>query len=107
MEQERQQKDQQDITLKIAGRSYSLTIEREKEEVYRLAAREVNGYIAELKKQNNFRNWKEEDYLSVVALRFAIKNVDLKRSREVNSEELRQIEELSTEVDDYLNRLTE
>jgi len=107
MEQDGRQKDQQDITLKIAGRSYSLAIEREKEEVYRLAAREVNSYLAELKKKNNFRNWKEEDYLSVAALKFAIMNVDLKRSREVDSEELRQIEELSTEVDDYLNRLTE
>ena len=37
---------QQAITLKIAGKSYSLNIESEKEEVYRLAEREVNNYLA-------------------------------------------------------------
>lgn len=45
---------QQAITLKIAGKSYSLNIESEKEEVYRLAEREVNNYLAAIK-QNNFR----------------------------------------------------
>lgn len=104
MEQNSRQKPQQAITLKIAGRSYSLTIEREKEEVYRLAEREVNGYLAQIR-QNNFRNWKEEDYLSMAALKFAIANVDLKRSREVGGEELRRIEELSSEIDGYLNTL--
>ena len=47
---------QQAITLKIAGKSYSLNIESEKEEVYRLAEREVNNYLAAIK-QNNFKNW--------------------------------------------------
>ena len=51
---------QQAITLKIAGKSYSLTIESEKEEVYRLAEREVNKYLT-LIKQNNFRNWTDQD----------------------------------------------
>lgn len=45
---------QQAITLKIAGKSYSLNIESEKEEVYRLAEREVNNYLAAIK-QNNFK----------------------------------------------------
>lgn len=93
---------QQAITLKIAGKSYSLNIEREKEEVYRLAEREVNNYLA-LIKQNNFRNWTDQDYLSMAALKFAIALVDLRQSREVGSEELRRIEELDREVDAYLN----
>ena len=45
----------QSMTLKIAGKSYQLNIEREKEEVYRLAEREVNQYLA-LIKQQNIRN---------------------------------------------------
>ena len=85
---------QQAITLKIAGKSYSLTIESEKEEVYRLAEREVNKYLT-LIKQNNFRNWTDQDYVSMAALKFAIANVDLKRSQEVNDGEL----------DAYLNAL--
>lgn len=94
---------QQAITLKIAGKSYSLNIESEKEEVYRLAEREVNNYLA-LIKQNNFRNWTDQEYLSMAALKFAIALVDLRQSRDVGSEELRRIEEIDREVDDYLNR---
>lgn len=95
---------QQAITLKIAGKSYSLNIESEKEEVYRLAEREVNKYLT-LIKQNNFKNWTDQDYLSMAALKFAIANVDLKRSHEVDGEELRQIEAMDAEIDAYLNTL--
>ena len=40
---------QQAITLKLAGKSYSLNIDSEKEEMYRLAEREVNSYLAAIK----------------------------------------------------------
>ena len=46
---------QQAITLKLAGKSYSLNIDSEKEEMYRLAEREVNSYLAAIN-QNNFKN---------------------------------------------------
>ena len=36
----------QAITLKIAGKSYPFNIESGKEEIYRLAEREVNSYLA-------------------------------------------------------------
>ena len=52
----------QSITLKIAGKSYQLNIEREKEEVYRLAEREVNNYLAQIK-QRNIKDWNDQDYL--------------------------------------------
>ncbi|WP_418991520.1 cell division protein ZapA [Alistipes sp.] len=97
---------QQAITLKIAGKSYSLNIESEKEEIYRLAEREVNTYLAQIKR-NNFKNWTDQDYLSMAALKFAIANADMRQSREVGSEELRQLERISTEIDSYLNTLGE
>jgi len=93
---------QQAITLKIAGKSYPLTIESGKEEVYRLAEREVNAYLAQIK-QNNFRNWTDQDYLAMAALKFSITNVSLRQSREVGSEELRRLEKLDRELDAYLN----
>ena len=46
----------QAITLKIAGKSYPFNIESGKEEMYRLAEREVNSYLA-LIKQQNIKNW--------------------------------------------------
>ena len=80
----------QAITLKIAGKSYPFNIESGKEEMYRLAEREVNSYLA-LIKQQNIKNWNDQDYLSMTALKFAIANVGMRQSREVDSEDLRQL----------------
>lgn len=93
---------QQAIKLKIAGKSYSFNIESEKEEMYRLAEREVNNYLASIK-QNNFQGWGDQDYLSMAALKFAIANVDMRQSREVGSEELKQLERIGSELEAYLN----
>ena len=79
----------QAITLKIAGKSYPFNIESGKEEMYRLAEREVNSYLA-LIKQQNIKNWNDQDYLSMTALKFAIANVGMRQSREVDDEDLRQ-----------------
>ena len=46
----------QSIKLKIANKPYSFSIESEKEELYRLAEREVNDYITSIKR-NNFQGW--------------------------------------------------
>lgn len=97
---------QQAIKLKIAGKSYSFKIESEKEELYRLAEREVNQYIASIK-QNNFQGWTDQDYLGMAALKFAISNADMRQSREVGGEELKRIEALGDQIDSYLNTLRE
>ena len=57
---------QQAIKLKLAGKSYSFKIESEKEELYRLAEKEVNQYVASIK-QNNFQGWTDQDYLGTVS----------------------------------------
>lgn len=95
---------QQAIKLKIAGKSYSFNIESDKEEMYRLAEKEVNNYLASIK-QNNFQGWSDQDYLSMAALKFAIANVDMRQSREVGSDEMKRLERLGTELDTYLNAL--
>lgn len=97
---------QQAIKLKIAGKSYSFKIESEKEELYRLAEREVNQYIASIK-QNNFQGWTDQDYLGMTALKFAISNADMRQSREVGSEELKRLESLGDQIEGYLNTLRE
>ena len=92
----------QSITLRIAGKSYPFDIESGKEEVYRLAEREVNNYLA-LIKQQNIRNWNEQDYLSLTALKFAIANVAARLSREPDADDLGRLEQLDRQLDDYLN----
>lgn len=94
----------QAITLKVAGKSYSFDIESGKEEMYRLAEREVNTYLA-LIRQKKFENWTDKDYLSMAALKFAIANVEMRQSREVGTEELKQLRALGEEVDSYMNTL--
>ncbi len=93
----------QSIKLKIANKPYSFSIESEKEELYRLAEREVNAYVASIKK-NNFQGWSDVDYLGMAVLKFAIANAELRQSREVGSDELKSIERLTAEIDEYLSR---
>ena len=99
------QQDEQNITLNIAGASLQFKIERGntgKEELYRLAEREVNRYFAELQTKN-YKGWKEKEYLAFTALRFAINYLYQRQLREVSSDDLRTLEALSTEIDTYLN----
>lgn len=96
----------QAITLKVAGRSYSFDIERGKEEMYRLAEREVNNYLA-LIKQKKFEKWTDREYLSMTALKFAIANVELRQSREIGDEDLKRLQQTDRQLDAYLNQIEE
>ena len=96
------EKQKQAITLKIAGGSYKFTIDREKEEVYRLAEREVNTYLAQIK-QNRIKGWEDPDYLAIVALNFAIANVNLRQSREVGDEDLQRLGRRDEALGAYLD----
>lgn len=93
---------QQAITLKVAGKSYQFNIESGKEEAYRLAEREVNNFLAAIKKRN-FEHWTDRDYLSITALQFAIANVTARQSREADDDDLRRLEQIGSTIDRYLN----
>ncbi len=94
----------QAITLKIAGKSFPFNIESGKEEVYRLAEREVNNYLA-LIKQQDIRSWGDMEYLSMAALKFAIANVGMRQSRELDGEDMKRLAKIDEEIDTYLNTL--
>lgn len=95
-------KQKQTITLKVAGNSYRFTIDRDREEVYRLAEREVSKALADIKK-DRIRDWNEADYLAMAVLTFAIDNIDLRQSREVGGEELQRLAALDEELGTYLD----
>ncbi len=105
-EKRREEPRKQAITLKIAGKSYPFTIESEKEEMYRLAEREVNGYLVQLRQQN-IRNWSEQDYLAITALKFAIAGLEVRQSRELGADDLGRLAELDERIDAYMNSLGE
>ena len=105
-EEKTKESDKQDITLKIAGKSYRFSIRRGKEEKYRLAEREVNKCLVEVRQQN-IPNWSENDFLAMAALKFAIASVDARLGREAGDDDLGRLEELDGEIDAYLNSLEE
>lgn len=90
------------ITLKIAGSSYSFNINREKEEIYRLAEREVNACLAQTR-QNPIKGWEKPDYLAMVSLNFALANLYLRQSRELGDEDLQRLSALDEELGAYLD----
>ena len=92
------------IKLTIAGKGYSLTINSDKEEVYRLAEKKVNEYIAEIGKQK-FTNFSAQDYLALTALKMAITATEAQKMGEVGSEELQSLSALDDRINDYLNKI--
>lgn len=93
--------DKFNIQLKIAGKSFPLTIERSDEERYRRAEREVNDLVARYK--NSFRG-EAEDYLAMAALQIAVQNVTLQMSRSLG-EEIDSLVALDKELDTLLAAL--
>ena len=89
------------IKLTIAGKSYPLTIDREKEEFYRRAEKEVNELVSVYR--NRFRA-EPEDYLAMAALQLAVNNVEVERSRSLG-EDIDKLVALNNELDRYINTL--
>ena len=86
------------IHLKIAGKSFPLEVEREDEERYRRAEREVNELVSHFK--NNFRG-DGDDHLAMAALQIAFDKVGLEMSRTLG-EEMDALVELDRRLDAYI-----
>lgn len=92
-----------DIKLNIVGKTYSMRIDPAKEEVYRLAEREVNRYVTKFQ-QKRIDGYGVQDYLAVVALQLAMSNIRLAQDREVGDEDLKRIAQLSEQLEEYLSK---
>jgi cell division protein ZapA len=86
------------IHLTIAGKRYQLNIDRNDEELYRRAEREINEVVAQYK--GAFR-CEVEDHLALAALQIAVRFVSLENSRSL-SEELDTLREMSRRLGDEL-----
>ena len=89
------------IRLNIAGKSYALSIERDKEEIFRRAEKEVNQRIAVVESQYVAQR---EDYLAVVALQLAVRIVELESSRSLGHD-IDKLDQLDKLLDQHLNKL--
>lgn len=89
------------ITLNIAGHSYPMTIEREAEEMYRRAEKEINTLMAKFR--GKFVG-EEDNYLAMAALQIALTNVEMEMSRSLG-EDFDKLIEIDKQLDDYLSSL--
>ena len=94
----------QKINLRVADKPYSLTIDSDKEEVYRLAEREVNANLANLQKAFG-DNFDIKDCLAITALQLSINNIAITRQNELETDDMKALDALSRRLDKHLNRL--
>lgn len=93
--------EKQSIKILIAGRSYPLSIEREEEEIVRLAVKGINEKMVQYKTAYHFRE--DQDVLAIILLQQMVQS--LREKREDRAGRLQAgIEELDRQMDEYLNR---
>ncbi|MBP3455803.1 MAG: cell division protein ZapA [Alistipes sp.] len=87
------------ITLSIAGKSYPMSVDSEKEELYREAARRLNDKIKEFAKVPSF---KLNDCVAMAALRYSILALSTEHKGRFDDADTRAIEDLAARLDKYM-----
>lgn len=91
------------IKLDIAGKPYEMTIDPRNEEVYRLAAREINNSLA-VAQRSRVDGFGVQDYLAIVAVDLMISNIRLERKNDVEDSDLKALAELSERLSKHLEK---
>lgn len=91
------------IKLDIAGKPYEMAIDARNEEVYRLAAREINRLMAAAQ-QTRVDGFVVQDYLAIVAVDLMISNIRLMRRNDVEDGDLKALSELAERLSKHLDK---
>ncbi len=91
------------IKLDIAGKPYEMTIDARNEEVYRLAAKEINNRLAAAQ-QTRVDGFGVQDYLAIVAVDLMISNIRLMRRSSVDEGDLKALSELAERLSKHLEK---
>ena len=91
------------IKLDIAGKPYEMSIDARNEEVYRLAAREINSRLATAQ-QSRVDGFGVQDYLAIVAVDLMISNIRLERKNDVEEGDLKALAELAERLSKHLEK---
>ncbi len=91
------------IKLDVAGKPYELTIDARNEEVYRLAAREINSSLARAQ-QSRVDGFDTQDYLAIVAVDLMISNIRLERKNGIEDGDLKALSDLSERLSKHLEK---
>ena len=94
---------QLNIKLDIAGKPYELTINAQNEEVYRLAAREINNRLSTAQ-QSRVDGFGVQDYLAIIAVDLMISNIRLERKNSVEDGDLKTLTELAERLSKHLEK---
>ena len=76
--------NEQKIRLRVAGRVYEMKIAPEKEEIYRLAEKQVNANVGKLQKAYG-ESVSAQDCLAITSLMFAIDNIAIARQNQLTT----------------------
>ena len=91
------------IKLDIAGKPYEMTINAQDEEVYRLAAREINRRMASVQ-QTRVDGFGIQDYLAMIAVDLMISNIHLERKSDIDNGDLKALSELAGRLSKHLEK---
>jgi hypothetical protein len=80
-----------------------MTINARNEEVYRLAAREINNRLVTAQ-QSRVDGFGVQDYLAIVAVDLMISNIRLERKNDVEDGDLKALSELSERLSKHLEK---
>lgn len=88
------------INIKIDGKAYPLTINREDEERYRLAAKKVSETVAKFRAQ--FGEQDAKDILAMAAFQMALNNTVLQQKHD-KTHFIEELKNLNDDISDFLN----
>ena len=91
------------IKLDVAGKPYEMTINARNEEVYRLAAKEINNRLAAAQ-QSRVDGFGLQDYLAIVAVDLMISNIRLMRRSSVEEGDLKALSKLAERLSKHLEK---
>lgn len=93
------EKDKLGINITIDGKPYPLTIERNDEESYRIAAKKVNDVISRYREL--FRDKSSQDILSMAAFQLALENIEL-QNKAGGALFIEELNNLNDDISDFL-----
>ena len=91
------------IKLDVAGKTYPLEIDARNEEMYRLAARDINKLLA-MAQQSRVDGFGVQDYLAMVAVDLMISNIQLNRQSSIEEGDLKALSELAERLSKHLEK---
>lgn len=89
------------ITLSIAGQSYPVSVDSDKEELYREAAKRLNAKIKELTQVPSFNL---SDCVAMAAFKFSIMALSAERMVELDNADVDSLNSISERIDEYMSR---